>query len=169
MLPLSRYSSRTRRPVSALVPLAVALLCLGICVALPAIVLPHAGPVYSVSALWARVQDDPDRWIGRTVRVYAVAERCAAPIIDSITSCRDPRPALFDAASQPWPALLLLPDGAAPTLREWLHRLPLVSSLVPALPTPRWGVVTAYTLQVRLEPCLFSGSSPCQGYAALLL
>jgi hypothetical protein len=147
----------------------VALLCLGIYLVLPAFVLPHAGPVYSVGALRARVQDDPDRWVGRTVRVYAVAERCAAPITDSVTSCRDPRPALFDAASQPWPTLLLLPDGAAPTLREWLRRLPLVNSLVPALPTPRWGVATAYTLQVRLEPCLFPGSSPCQDYAASLL
>jgi hypothetical protein len=147
----------------------VGLLCLGIYVALPVVALPQAGPVYSVGALWARLQRDPDRWVGHSVRVYAVAERCAAPITDSVTSCRDPRPALVDAASRSWPALLLLPDSAAPTLREWLRRLPLVGSLVPAPPTPRWGVATAYTLQVRLEPCLFSGSAPCHDYAALLL
>lgn len=169
MLSHVRYSSSARRPVLVLAPLTVALLCLGICVAHQAIVAPRAGPVYSVGGLWARVLRDPDRWVGRTVRVRAVAERCAAPIADSVTSCRDARPALFDAGSQPRIAVILLPDGAAPTMREWLRRLPLVGPLIPAPVAPRWGVVTDYTLQVRGVPCVSPAGPPCQDYAALLL
>ena len=170
MLPFSCYWSRARRPVSALVPLAAALLFLGISMALHALVPPRGGPVYSVGALWARVHRDPDRWVGRTVRLYAVAERCASPISDSVTACIDPRPALFDAASQPRLALLLLPEGAAAPLRAWLRRLPLVGSLVPAPPAPRWDAPAVYRIQLRARPCSPAPPVPQpQCYEALLL
>ena len=56
---------------------------------------------------------------------------------------------------------MLLPDAATPTLSAWLHRLPILGSLIPPPPVPRWGVATDYTLQMPRVSCLPVVGSSC--------
>ena len=168
MLRFSRRLSRTHLLRVLILP-AVALLCLGVLAVTRVLAPSSAGPIYSVGALQAGLERDPGRWVGRTLHVRAVAESCADRTGGSPSPCIDPRPALFDTGPQPKAVLLLLPDDAAPTTRAWLRRLPILGSLIPPPPVPRWGVVMDYTLQARPVSCSSLRSSPCFYYAALLL
>lgn len=169
MLPISLRMSPVHLLLVAFAPLAAALLCLGAHAVARTFVPQPAGPVYSLNTLWAHLQRDPARWLGRTVRVHAVAEPCALPLADSTPPCADPRPALFDAGPHPHGALLLLPGGATPATLGWLRGLPIMGTLIPPPPEPRWGVSRDYMLQIRLTPCPVVGISSCYDYAALLL
>lgn len=156
-------------PGAALVPLAAILFCFGLYAATHAMTPRPAGPALSVSALWARLQRDPDRWVGRTLRVRAIALPCAAWIGSFPGHCVDHRWALFSTGPRLADTLLVLPDDAASRPPAWLRRLPIAHFLIPAAPSLQWGAVADYTLQVRRVPCAFAGGPPCSYYAALLL
>ena len=155
--------------LAALTPLAAALLCLGVHAAARASAPPPTGPVYSVAALWARLRRDPAHWVGRTVRVRAIALPCAVWIGGMPGHCIDHRWALFDGGPRLAATLLVLPDDAASRAPAWLRRLPIAHFLIPSSPTLQWGVPADYTLQVRLMACPSFPLSSCSYYAASLL
>jgi hypothetical protein len=114
---------------------------------------PASGAVYSFTQLKAALVHDPEAWIGRAVRVRAVADYClswtqlgdgdARNICSSrVTVLRDP--------SRPG-STIHLPLRLAPetALLATLRRVPGAAALLPAAQTPWWGVPQIYT--VRLD------------------
>lgn len=131
--------------------------------------LPPAGPVYAVGAVRAGLAHDPQAWIGRTVRLRAVADDClswAAPAY--VLYCRSRQPVLRDASttggSDALPALLAPDAGPLASLRQ----LPLLARWLPATQHLWWHVPRTYVVRLsRLPADACWPATPC--VAAFLL
>jgi hypothetical protein len=125
------------------------------------------GPVYSVAQVQARLERQPDRWLGLPVRLRAVAEPC--PMWGSASMgmhCLSSQPVLVDQANS-------LADSLPLTWRQqssllaFLRGIPLVGELLPAPRMANWAAPATYRVQFRAAPATSCGYSPC--YRALLL
>jgi hypothetical protein len=147
--------------------LAVALLGVG-SLLLIAATSPPSGPVYSVSAVRAGLVRSPGLWVGRAVRVHAVAgNRCVSWMGGANPTCISWWPALLDPSASTAQTTLPLRGVPRHPLLAALGRLPLVSRLVPAPQTIRWGALATYRVRLRAASTSACDQSPC--YAALLL
>ena len=104
------------------------------------------GPVYTVSALRARLADHPHTWLGHTVLVRGVA---LAPPCPPTASCAFAWPALVDADAAGPGSYLPLSMGPANPLLAQLRRLPLVGRLVPGPQLLEWGRPAIYRVQIQ--------------------
>jgi hypothetical protein len=161
---------RTLVVLAALGSLAVA------CVILA--VVPHAGqePVYSVAALSADLRREPAAWVGRTVRVRAIAEVCT--VCGGWQPVQPSGPGTDTAAPLP-PTLLKSAEGTGATAAipiviapgspppAFLRQIPLLDRLVAAPHTVQWSVVAVYRVQLCAAGC--AAGLPPQCYAAVLL
>jgi hypothetical protein len=158
-------------PIGPLVAAAcvVAVMALVIAQYLPA---PGTGsdssPVYSMAQIQAHLTQQPERWLGRTVRLWALAQPCptwGSP--HSALQCAGWRPVLVDPDDTALDPPLPLVTGSRTPLLGLLRRLPLVGGLLPVQRLV-WERPQAY--RVRLlrartpRSCL---ASSC--YQALLL
>ena len=117
-----------------------------------------AARVYPLGTLWTQMQRDPARWIGRTVRVRALAVQCTATLSGPGSPCLDQRPALLEPAPSSSSALLPLAPAPEPGSPTWLRGLPVLGLLLSGPPKPAWGVPATYTIRVQRIPCA-NGSS----------
>ena len=128
----------------------------------------HQGDVYPLSMVWDHLQRDPGHWLGRTIRVRAVAEPCPWwDRFERAQHCAGLQVVLIDADGAAPAAPLPLEPPATHPLVTTLRRLPLLGRLL-----PRPDVITLYAtarFRVRLEPLPpgACGRSPC--FAARLL
>jgi hypothetical protein len=90
-------------------------------------------------------QHGPGRWVGRTVRMRAVAWLC---LEWAYGPCRIPSPILNDPGAHTG---LRLTRRRANPLLAFVHALPLMDRLVPLEQAPQWGVLASYCAQTR--PC----------------
>jgi hypothetical protein len=132
-------------------------------------------PVYSVSTLRADLRRDPEAWVGRTVRVRAIAQVC------EVCGGQQVRlPGTGTDAAGSLPLMLLMPaeatGGAEPLplviapgspRLEFLRHVPLLDHLVPAPQTIQWAVVAVYRVQLRVAICAAGVPPPC--YATVVL
>lgn len=121
---------------------------------------PVADPpaVYPVGSVQTAMARDPVAWLGRTVLVRGVITIDATALCRTAT-CADTRPVLVDPGAV---ATSGLPLGPAPPNPLWalLHSLPLVRTLAPLRPTPRWGRVEVYRLRLVCSGTALS-CDPC--------
>jgi hypothetical protein len=123
------------------------------------------GPVYSVATVQAGLADQPQAWVGRTVRVRGLAELCLAG-----GSAGDLP--LFQSCSQ-WPPSLADPDSGdarEPPLPltwdtqsqlDWLRSVPLLSRLVPPAPAPHPWTLAMYQVRLQRAPARLCGVPTC--------
>ena len=129
-----------------------------------------AGPVYTVAALRAHLEEDQATWVDRPLRVRAIARACAA-YLRSVPSgpCQNWLPVLTDpaAADGTEPLPLPLAHGPVPPLVALLRRLPFVGQVAPAPQRPLWDALKVHHIQLHAVP----SGPPCQlgCYEALLL
>jgi hypothetical protein len=121
-------------------------------------------PVYTVGELQAHLADNARGWVGRSVRVRAIAMYCWSPDVEMLGECYEIRPRLQDQGGY----------GAAITL-EWrtlnppwqfLTHLPLIGRLVPPAQVIHWDTVATYRVQLRKLPAGPQAMPP--SYVALL-
>lgn len=122
-------------------------------------------PAYTLSNLLVTLQRDPNDWLGRVVRVRAIAAGTPRwlPAAGSLTRIADMRqPRLVDAGAGASVPLLFSPSDR---LLAALRRLPLIGPAVPSAQQPRWGEPAVYRIQIqrRINPAC----SSC--YEAVLL
>lgn len=137
---------------------------------------PAPPPVYSLATVWAGLSQSPSGWVGRTVRVRALAGNpCLTWMHDAYPACIYGRPALLEP-SAPNIATALPLRGAPPTsllaalpspLLAALNRLHLARWLAPAPQQIRWGAPAIYRVRLQVAPFTFCGAARC--YEALLL
>jgi hypothetical protein len=162
---------RAWRPIGPLVVAACMLAAMALVVAL---YLPSPGtgsdssPVYSMAQIQAHLAQQPERWLGRTVRLLALAQQCltwGSP--HNVLHCAGWRPVLVDPDDTALdPPLPLVTESSTPLL-GLLRRLPLVGRLLPVqrLVWERPEVYRVRLLRARTpRSCL---ASSC--YQALLL
>jgi hypothetical protein len=117
-------------------------------------------PVYTVAALAVRVQQQPQAWAGRTLRVRGLALPALDPSCTAAGApcfqllLRDPASPsggaspVAGSSSRPGPVLAVVPGGTDPLLAR-LRQLPLLAAVV-----PRPQVIDptgARTYRLRLE------------------
>ncbi len=102
--------------------------------------------VYPVGSVQTAVARDPTAWLGRTVLVRSVITIDATALCRT-AACADTRPVLVDPGAV---ATSGLPLGPGPPSPLWalLRSLPLVRTLAPLRPIPRWGRVAVYRLRL---------------------
>ena len=129
---------------------------------------PAPAPVYAVGAVRAGLSRAPGAWVGRTLRVRAVADNpCLTWMGGANPACISWQPALLDASAPN--AAKALPLGAAPQLPllAALRRLPLTRWLVGTPQQLRWGVPATYRVRLETAPATVCGRARC--YQAVLL
>jgi len=143
---------------------------------LPALVLMIAAladgagrrSVYSVVEVQSRLAHDPKAWVGRTVLVRGLIERCVASRSVRARQPCDKWPAvLVDPGSFGVSAPLPLMWGSLDPLLAFLRELPLVSWLVVPPQAPHWWTLATYRVQLRAAPQDLCSAGAC--YEALLL
>lgn len=123
---------------------------------------PDRDRVYSVVALDAQLARDPLRWADRSVRVRALIEPCPAwGSLHHALVCATLRPDLVDPAGSDLADPLPLATGARSPLVATLGRLPLISRLVPSVPTPRWEVLRTYRVRLHIAAGDRCGTPTC--------
>jgi hypothetical protein len=126
------------------------------------------GMVYTVAQVQAHLVGDAPAWVGRAVRVHALAEPCPAwGSPHAPLHCREPEPVLVDPAGADLADPLPLVVGPGSPLLAALRRLPLAGGWVPTLPAPPWEVLRTY--RVRLQAATGSSCDATACFAALLL
>ncbi len=125
-------------------------------------------PLYALSTVRAGLLHAPGRWVGRTVRVYAVAGKpCVAWMGGVHPACISWQPALLDMAAPSAADALPLRVASPTPLLAALRRLPLARWLVGAPQQIRWGMPATY--RVRLQAAAGAACGVARCYAALLL
>jgi len=165
---LARPSQRSLRRLSLLALSTITVvvtLWLGAIVATRSIWGDTPGPIYTVAVLQAHLDHKPAAWLGRTLRIHAVAVRCLAWLAGPRSPCIDQQPALVDANDATMAALPLAAQPPPPVL-AWLRSLPIIGRFAPPPHAIQWGIPADYTLQVQAIACAMAGTSPC--YQALL-
>jgi hypothetical protein len=124
-------------------------------------------PVYALSALQTGVSERPVTWVGRTLRVQAIATTgyCFRPVSIQSPACDTWRPALSDPIASVAPLPLAWSDASL--LLVFLRRLPLLGPALPPSPAVHWGSVATYRVRLAPAPATACASPPC--YQALLL
>jgi hypothetical protein len=126
------------------------------------------GSVYTVAQVQAHLVDDATTWVGRTVRVRALAEPCPAwGSPHSPLHCRRLAPVLVDPAGTDLADPLPLVVRPGSPLLAALRRLPLAGGLLAAAPAPPWEVLRTYRVRLQAAPGSSCGAVSC--FAALLL
>ncbi len=157
-------SASTRYPVRLL---AAALLG-GSSLLLIALSAPSPPPVYALAVVQAGLIRSPGAWVGRTVRVRAVAAMpCVTRMGGANRACTSWRLALLDASAPSTATALPLQGAPPPPLLAALRRLPLASWLVASPQQVRWGALSAYRVLLQAAPTAVCDAPPC--YEALLL
>jgi hypothetical protein len=129
---------------------------------------PAPSPVYAVAALRTDLARTPGNWVGRTVRVEAVAGvRCVAWMGGPSPACSTWRPALLAPGAAGDDEGLTLVSAPQPALLAVLRRLPFAGRLLPGPPQIRWGALSTYRVRLHAAPARSCSSPPC--YEALLL
>jgi hypothetical protein len=130
------------------------------------------GPVYSVAAVEANPAQDPELWLGRTIRVRGEFVPCiASPRVGDgpcaiLSAGGEPEDGFMGPASSTVAALPVVRVGLDPWRSFW-RRAPLLGRLIPAPQVPHWGVVATYTVRLAAVPNVFCGINEC--VEALLL
>lgn len=157
-------------PIGLMVAAASIVTALALAIAL---CLPSPGsslstsPVYSMAQIQAYLARQPGQWLGRTVRLWALAQPCptwGSP--HSPLHCAGWQPQLVDpddAALNP-PLPLVARSGGS--LFGLLRRLPLVGRLLPVQRLV-WERPEAYRVRLRAQTSRSCLASSC--YEALLL
>lgn len=160
-------SRRTFCPMSPL-PLGLLIVAAALCCGLVVTeqMAWHAGrtPVLSLATLQSDLQHNPAAWLGRRVRVHAVAVQCQGWLVDP-ASCFQWQPALVDARDAAAPALPLVADPA-PSAPPWLRSLPIIAGLWPWRRPIQWGTPADYMVRVQVRPCAVGSLITC--YTAML-
>ena len=136
---------------------------------------PSPPPVYSVAAVRAGLIRSPGGWVGRTIRVRAVAGNpCVSWQGGAGTACISWRPALLDSYQPADPGFapsaasaLLLRSELQPPLLAALRRLPIARWLVGSPQQIRWGTLTTYRVLLQAAPTTVCSRAHC--HEALLL
>jgi hypothetical protein len=133
---------------------------------------PSAGDVYSVRALHAELERDPGAWIGRTVRVHAVADYCESWVSlgdgDARNVCTRWQTVLRDPAINAVRTSLPLRFARESKLLATLRRMPFSAALLPPAQVPWWGVPQTYVVRLaRLSADACCRTAP--SVAAILL
>jgi hypothetical protein len=136
-----------------------------------AVLAPHpadpgaAGSLYTVAQLRERLAANPRAWVGRVVRVRAIAYGCWALGGPGNAKCRIWRPSLIDRIGQADPLAL---SWAPPNpLLATLRQLPLVGDLLPPPQGTDWDVPAVYRVRIRVVAAGQCGAAAC--YQALLV
>jgi hypothetical protein len=128
----------------------------------------QASAVYTVAQVRDHLARDRAAWVGRTVRIRALAEPCPArgnpygPM-----GCPRPQPDLADPEGADLADPLPLVVGSGSPLLAALRRLPLVGGWVPPLPAPPWEVLHTYQVRLQAAPGGSCGVALC--FEAVLL
>lgn len=122
------------------------------------------GPIYSVEYMRDELVAQPRAWLGRTVRLYAVAthlrvQYCPFPV----DVCVGEMPVFAAPGTAPTPSLPLVWGLSDPT-RARLRQVRLLASIVPPQ-APHWGRPATYRVVLRRLP----GPRCRRCYAAVLL
>ena len=125
------------------------------------------GPVYTVAQVEAELAGQPERWLGRTVRLRAIADPC--PMWGSPSMglhCLNAQPVLVDQEGSRADSLPLTwrQQGA---LLASLRGVPLLGKLVPAPQVLGWEARATYRVRLRAAPATNCGYLRC--YEAVLL
>ena len=148
--------------------LGVALLVGGAQVLIAAPHGPAPSPDYAVTALRMDLARSQGSWVGRTVRVKAVAGvRCGSWMGGAVPACIEWHPALLAPEAASNDAGLPLLEAPEPALLAALRRLPVAGWLLPGLQRIRWGTLSTYSVRLRAAPARSCAFMPC--YKAVLL
>lgn len=126
-----------------------------------------AGPVYSLAQIQARLAEQPWRWLGRTLRLRALAQPCptwGSP--HDPLHCATWQPVLVDPDGAALDPPLPLATGPGDPLLDRLRELPLVGQLLPAQRLV-WEQPEAYRVRLVMRASRTCSAAPC--YEALLL
>jgi hypothetical protein len=123
------------------------------------------GAVYSVAGLHERLAAHPAAWVGRPLRVRALAGACTTQ--SGTGPCLYWQPELTDPDAPPGAWALPLARGSSPPLLALLRRLPLLGDLAPPPQRPHWGQTRVYSLLLQAGPCFTGDPPPC--YEAVLI
>jgi hypothetical protein len=144
---------------------AAALLMAGLCLQVRG-TATSAGPVYSLAQIQARLAEQPGRWLGRTLRLRALAQPCptwGSP--HDPLHCATRQPVLVDPDGAALDPPLPLAAGPGDPLLDVLRGLPLVGRLLPAQRLA-WERPAAYRVRLGLRASRTCGAATC--YQALL-
>ena len=120
------------------------------------------GPIYTVAALHLQLARRGTWWLGRTVRVRAVAADCI-PRVDAPPDepCVRLPPSLIDTGVRE-PTLWFPIDLGNPSpLLAVLRALPAVGYLAPSPQRLRWRTVQTYRVQLTSMRCNLGQTPPC--------
>jgi hypothetical protein len=125
------------------------------------------GRLYTVVQVEDGLAHQPERLLGQTVQLRAIAEQCplwGTP--DSGLHCMGSQPVLVDQEASLTAPLPLTWRPQSPLL-AFLRRVPLLGGIVPARQGVGWMAPATYRVQLRPVPAISCGYLPC--YQALLL
>lgn len=129
---------------------------------------PSPSPIYSMAAVQAGLIRSPGAWVGRTIRVRAVASTPCVTWMSGVNpTCISWRPALLDLSAASGEAALPLRRAPQSPLLAALRRLTLARWLVAAPQQVQLGVLTTYRVLLQTAPSTVCGAARC--YEALLL
>jgi hypothetical protein len=120
------------------------------------------GLVYSVAQVQAGLANQPQAWVGRTVRVRGVVGGCpykvAGPCASWQPELREPAPRSTEAGA----GLVLVPVPArSDALTALLRRIPWVRMLVRGPQVVQWDIAATYQVELRTMPASQCGGAPC--------